>query len=35
VDRPGDVVDLIDDFIDTPNPSTQAVVSPPAEQPHG
>jgi pimeloyl-ACP methyl ester carboxylesterase len=35
VERPAKVVDLIADFIDTTRPSTQAVVTPTAEQPHG
>jgi len=34
VERPGHVVDLIDDFIDTTSPSNQAVASQIAEQPH-
>jgi len=33
VERPGHVVDLIDDFIDTTSPSNQAVASQIAEQP--
>jgi pimeloyl-ACP methyl ester carboxylesterase len=34
VERPGDVVALLDDFIDTTSPSTQAVAAPVAERPY-
>jgi hypothetical protein len=34
VERPGDVVALLDDFIDTTSPSTQAVAAPMANQPY-
>jgi pimeloyl-ACP methyl ester carboxylesterase len=33
VERPGEVADLLDDFISTTSPSTQAVAAPIAEQP--
>jgi len=34
VERPGDVAALLDDFIDTTSPSTQAVAAPMANQPY-
>lgn len=34
VERPGDVADLLDDFISTTSPSSQAVAAPTAQQPY-